>query len=263
MKVPRHSARTLLAVAAACIAVATAGCGDATSQAADSVPFGGPLAADLPLAKAYDDAARALAESTDNPILKWEYRIWCQTGYRTTREGGTGQPIDQPVNPDVDLVSPTGFVDTALDKPMPEGGVRFMDNAWYFGTRVTGMVVVRNPDGSLLMFDALTNARDMQAQTLDQMRAAHLVRRASRTSSSGTSTPTTMAVSTSCAATMRRTPKSSPRRRPPPRLPVPGRARRRGPTPERLQSRPLPRRRPCSTFLTASTSRSPRSTAFP
>lgn len=174
MKVPRHSARTLLAVAAACIAVATAGCGDATSQAADSVHFGGPLAADLPLAKAYDDAARALAESTDNPILKWEYRIWCQTGYRTTREGGTGQPIDQPVNSDVDLVSPTGFVDTALDKPMPEGGVRFMDNAWYFGTRVTGMVVVRNPDGSLLMFDALTNARDMQAKTLDQMRAAGL-----------------------------------------------------------------------------------------
>jgi len=57
---------------------------------------------------------------------------------------------------------------------MPAGGAKFMDNAWYFGTDVTGMVVVRLPDGGLVMFDALTTPADMQAQTLDQMKTIGL-----------------------------------------------------------------------------------------
>lgn len=169
-----YKTRLFQIAAAICLPTVIAACSDAGSQTTDAVPFGGPLAADLPLAKAYDDAAKAMAESTDNPILKWEYRIWCQTGYRTTREAGTGQPIDLPLNADVDLVSPNGFVHTNLDKPMPAGGVQFMDNAWYFGTNLTGMVVVRLSDGSLVMFDALTNANDMKTQTIDQMKVAGL-----------------------------------------------------------------------------------------
>lgn len=139
-----------------------------------SVPFGGPLAADLPLAKAYDNAAKTMAETTDNPILKWEYRVWCQTGYRTTREGGTGQPIDLPTDATVDLVSPTGFLHTELSKPMPAGGVQFMDNAWYFGTDLTGLVVVRTQEGNLLMFDALTTSIDMQTQAINEMKSIGL-----------------------------------------------------------------------------------------
>lgn len=36
------------------------------------------------------------------------------------------------------------------------------------------MIVVRTPDGSLVMFDALTNANDMRTQTIDQMKVAGL-----------------------------------------------------------------------------------------
>lgn len=152
---------------------AAVGVGNAQAQA-NVVPYGGPLAADMPLAKAYDEAAKAMAATTDNPILKWEYRVWCQTGYRTKAEGGTGQPVDLPLDPTKDLVSPTGFLHTDLSRVMPAGGVQFMDNAWYFGTDLTGMVVVRTPDGNLVMFDALTTAGDMQTQTIDQMKAIGL-----------------------------------------------------------------------------------------
>lgn len=183
----RNKTATLQAAAVclACVLVAACGggsggggrsfgVGEAQAQSTPTTPFGGPLAADLPLAKAYDEAAKAMAATTDNPILKWEYRIWCQTGYRTVGEAGTGQPIDAPADPTVDLVSPMGFVDTNLATAMPPGGVQFMDNAWYFGTDLTGMVVVRTPDGNLLMFDALTNANDMKTQTVDQMKSVGL-----------------------------------------------------------------------------------------
>ncbi|MGP4006917.1 hypothetical protein [Streptomyces sp. 4N124] len=36
----------------------------------EEIPWGGPLAPDKPLAKAYDDAARALAEADDNPVIR-------------------------------------------------------------------------------------------------------------------------------------------------------------------------------------------------
>ncbi|HUD92938.1 MBL fold metallo-hydrolase [Sphingobium sp.] len=136
-------------------------------------PFGGPIKPDRPLAQAYDKAARALADVDDNPVIHWAYRVWCETGYRTTREAGPGQIIDRPRDLATDLISPKGFLDPADGRPMPAGGVRFMDNAWYFGTDVTGMVVVRTPDG-LVMFDSLTTPDDMQGQLLDQMAKAGL-----------------------------------------------------------------------------------------
>ncbi|MGW0199220.1 MBL fold metallo-hydrolase [Nonomuraea sp. NPDC003201] len=145
----------------------------AAAQVSLDVPWGGPLAPDLPLAKAYDTAARALAEVDDNPVIRWQYRVWCQTGYRSPRDAGTGQPVDRPVDPAKDLVSPTGFLYSEYSRPMPAGGVQFMDNAWYFGTDHTGLVIVRTPDG-LIMLDALTTPQDMQSQFLDQAAAAGL-----------------------------------------------------------------------------------------
>ena len=106
-------------------------------------PAAGPLAADKPLAKAYDDAARAYSVSTDNPILKWQYRVWCQTGYRSPGDAGTGQVVDLPEDPTKDYLSPTGFNHAAsLGKSVMTGGAKFMDNAWYFGTDYTGAVIV-------------------------------------------------------------------------------------------------------------------------
>ncbi|MGO4421903.1 MBL fold metallo-hydrolase, partial [Streptomyces sp. MCAF7] len=145
----------------------------AAAQPAADVPWGGPLAPDKPLAKAYVDAAKALAGVDDNPVIQWQYRVWCETGYRTLREAGTGQPIDKPADPAADFVSPKGFLYTDYAQPMPTGGVRFLDNAWYFGTDLTGLVLVRTPDG-LVMFDALTTPQDMRTQFLDQAAAAGL-----------------------------------------------------------------------------------------
>lgn len=144
----------------------------AAAQAADA-PWGGPLAPDKPLAKAYADAARALAEVDDNPVIRWQYRVWCQTGYRSPSSAGTGQPVDQLVDPAVDFVSPKGFLYRDYVRPMPAGGVRFLDNAWYFGTDFTGLVIVRTPDG-LIMLDALTTPDDMRTQFLNQAAAAGL-----------------------------------------------------------------------------------------
>lgn len=149
---------------------------------ADRSDWGGPLAPDMPFAKAYDDAAAALAAADDNPMIRWQYRVWCQTGYRTVGEAGTGQPIDTPApDPRRDLITPLGFVDQASAKDMPEGGVRFMDNAWYFGDDVTGLVVVRTPADSLLVFDTVVAPRstrgpfpDIRAAFLDQASVAGL-----------------------------------------------------------------------------------------
>jgi glyoxylase-like metal-dependent hydrolase (beta-lactamase superfamily II) len=141
--------------------------------AAEEVPWGGPLAPDQPLAKAYDDAARALADVDDNPMIRWQYRVWCQTGYRSPGSAGTGQPVDQLVDPATDFVSPKGFLYRDHVRPMPAGGVQFLDNAWYFGTDFTGLVLVRTPDG-LIMLDALTTPDDMRTQFLDQAAAAGL-----------------------------------------------------------------------------------------
>lgn len=158
-----------------------AGSGTAAAQTAAEVPqgtaaevpWGGPLAPDKPLAKAYDDAARALAGVDDNPMIRWQYRLWCRTGYRSPSSAGTGQPVDELVDPAVDLVSPKGFLFKEYVRPMPTGGVRFLDNAWYFGTDHTGLVIVRTPDG-LIMLDALTTPDDMRTQFLDQAAAAGL-----------------------------------------------------------------------------------------
>jgi metallo-beta-lactamase class B len=141
---------------------------------APTVPEGGPVAPDKPLAKAYNDAAKALAVGTDNPILAWTYRVWCETGYRTAPKTGVNG-IDALVDPSVDLVTPRGFTaQSESSTPYPAGGVRFLDNAWVFGTDGTAMVVVRTPSGNFILFDALNSVADMQSQVIDQMRFAGL-----------------------------------------------------------------------------------------
>ncbi|MFJ7998157.1 MBL fold metallo-hydrolase [Streptomyces sp. NPDC096310] len=145
----------------------------AAPTTAEDAPWGGPLAPDKPLAKAYDDAARALAEVDDNPVIRWQYRVWCRTGYRSPGNAGTGQPVDQLTDPATDFVSPKGFLYKNYVRPMPAGGVQFLDNAWYFGTDFIGLVIVRTPDG-LIMLDALTTPEDMRTQFLDQAAAAGL-----------------------------------------------------------------------------------------
>ncbi|MFD5753595.1 MBL fold metallo-hydrolase [Streptomyces sp. NPDC127033] len=145
----------------------------AAEPTVEDIPWGGPLAPDRPLAKAYDDAARALSEVDDNPVIRWQYRVWCQTGYRSPGNAGTGQPVDQLPDPATDFVSSKGFLYKDHVRPMPAGGVQFLDNAWYFGTDFIGLVIVRTPDG-LVMLDALTTPDDMRTQFLDQAAAAGL-----------------------------------------------------------------------------------------
>ncbi|MGP4006916.1 MBL fold metallo-hydrolase [Streptomyces sp. 4N124] len=99
--------------------------------------------------------------------------MWCQTGYRSPSNTGTGQPVDQLTDPATDFVSPKGFLHRDHVRPMPAGGVQFLDNAWYFGTDFTGLVIVRTPDG-LIILDALTTPQDMHTQFLDQAAAAGL-----------------------------------------------------------------------------------------
>ncbi|WP_416981012.1 MBL fold metallo-hydrolase [Streptomyces sp. T028] len=161
-----------LLVGAADARATECGC-TAVAQTAADVPWGGPLAPDKPLAKAYADGAKALAEVDDNPMIRWQYRVWCETGYRSPGNAGTGQPVDRPVDPTKDFVSPMGFLYRDYVRPMPAGGVQFLDNAWYFGTDFTGLVIVRTPDG-LVMLDALTTPDDMRTQFLDQAAAAGL-----------------------------------------------------------------------------------------
>jgi hypothetical protein len=166
----RFAARTL---ATASVAVLAACGGGGAGEPVK--PDAGPLAADQPLAKAYDSAAKAFSDSTDNPVLKWHYRVWCQTGYRSPGDAGSAQVVDRPSDPREDHVSPNGFNHSReLGQNVFTGGSRFLENAWYFGTEYTGMVVVKLPDGSLVMLDALTTPADMQKQVLDQMPAAGL-----------------------------------------------------------------------------------------
>jgi glyoxylase-like metal-dependent hydrolase (beta-lactamase superfamily II) len=164
----------LTALVAAAILAGCGGGDDSVPSAAPAVPEGGPLAADTPQAKAYNDAGAAFAAGSANPIHQWAYRVWCQTGYRTAPKTGV-DGIDALVDPSVDLVTPKGFTSQAESAtPMPAGGVRFLDNAWYFGTDGTGMVLVQTATGNLLMFDALTSAADMDSQVLAQMRTLGL-----------------------------------------------------------------------------------------
>ena len=137
-------------------------------------PIRGPWKPDLPLAKAYDASAKALAMADANPLIRWEYRVWCETGYRHPGEEGTGQVVDKPADLSRDLISPKGFFHfDKAETPMPPGGVRFLENAWYFGVDGLGVVVVRTPDG-LLLFDAMTSAEEFQRYVLDEMPVAGL-----------------------------------------------------------------------------------------
>jgi len=143
-------------------------------QPAEVRPIRGPWKPDLPLAKAYDGAARALAMADDNPLIRWEYRVWCETGYRHPGEEGTGQVVDQLPDPTRDLISPRGFFYSSLARrEMPPGGVRFLDNAWLFGADGLGMVAVRSPDG-LLVFDTMTSPEEFEQYVLKEMPAAGL-----------------------------------------------------------------------------------------
>ncbi|TNE67936.1 MAG: MBL fold metallo-hydrolase [Alphaproteobacteria bacterium] len=136
-------------------------------------PFRGPLAPDLPLAGGYDGAAKALAQVDDNPIIAWEYRIWCETGYRSPEDAGTGQKVDDAADLRRDYMSPKGFFHSeTANRLMPEDGVPFLENAWYFGADGLGVVVVRRPEG-LLIFDTMGN-RDHFKLVLSQMKAAGL-----------------------------------------------------------------------------------------
>ena len=141
--------------------------------AEDEKPWVGPLYPDTPIAQAHNDAARALAMADGNPIIRWTYRVWCETGYHKIQDVGTNQYADPLPDPSRDLVSPKGFYYRGHVDPMPEGGVQFLDNAWYFGTDSLGAVVVKT-DAGLLLFDAFTTPEDTQTQLLDQMPAAGL-----------------------------------------------------------------------------------------
>ena len=93
----------------------------------DPKPFRGPLKPDMPLAKGYNDAAKALAMADDNPLFRWEYRVWCETGYRSLEDAGTGQEIDRPLDMTRDHISPKGFHPTGTpegSRPMPAGARR-------------------------------------------------------------------------------------------------------------------------------------------
>ena len=79
------------------------------AQPADPRPIRGPWKPDLPLAKAYDTAARALAMADDNPLIRWEYRVWCETGYRHPGEEGRGPVGDQRPHPTPARIEPPRF----------------------------------------------------------------------------------------------------------------------------------------------------------
>jgi glyoxylase-like metal-dependent hydrolase (beta-lactamase superfamily II) len=142
-------------------------------QAQGDRPHGGPLAPDSPIARGYNDAAKAFAAVDDNPIISWAYRVWCVTGYRTTGEAGTGQAVDELADPATDLMTPKGFLLQSSAKPMPAGGIQFMDNAWYFGNDITGSIVVKAPEG-LLVFDTLSNPEQFETQVVAEMTKAGL-----------------------------------------------------------------------------------------
>jgi glyoxylase-like metal-dependent hydrolase (beta-lactamase superfamily II) len=145
------------------------------SNVGDSTrPFRGPISPDLPLARGYNEAARALSLVDDNPLIRWEYRVWCETGYRSPRDAGAGQEVDALIDPARDLVSPQGFFHSDLARtPMPAGGARFLENAWYFGADGLGVIVVRTPDG-LVIVDTMTTPEEFEQVVLNEMPAAGL-----------------------------------------------------------------------------------------
>lgn len=172
------------------IAIAVAGCVAACASTPDPTQnatpspqanngdaahsFRGPLLPDRPLARAYNDAARALSQADDNPLIRWEYRVWCETGYRSPGDAGPGQEVDGLLDPARDLVSPRGFFHSNLARtPMPSGGARFLDNAWYFGADGLGVIVVRTPDG-LVIVDTMTTPEEFEQVVLNEMPAAEL-----------------------------------------------------------------------------------------
>jgi len=137
-------------------------------------PFAGPLRPDLPLARGYNDSAHAMSLVDDNPLIRWEYRVWCETGYRSPDDAGTNQAIDLPVDIARDYVSPRGFFHSEnAARLMPAGGVQFLDNAWYFGADGLGVIVVRSP-GGLLVFDTMRTPEDFERVVLSEMPAAGL-----------------------------------------------------------------------------------------
>ncbi|HYD89260.1 MAG TPA: MBL fold metallo-hydrolase [Vitreimonas sp.] len=174
------SSRAIALVISGCLLAACAGATPqdaalAFSHTADPArPFRGPIRPDLPLARGYNDAARALAYADDNPLIRWAYRVWCETGYRSPEDAGAGQEVDELIDPAQDLVSPQGFFHSRFARtPMPSGGARFLDNAWYFGADGLGVIVVRTPDG-LLMVDTMTTPEEFEQVVLSEMPAAGL-----------------------------------------------------------------------------------------
>lgn len=138
-------------------------------------PWVGALYPDSPAAASHAAAAKALAQASDNPIVHWQNRVWCETGYHNVNNLGTGQVADPLPDATRDLISPNGFYYRGYNDLISEsGGVKFADNAWYFGTLNLGAVIVETEAGDLLLFDAFTNPKDTQAQLLDQMPAAGL-----------------------------------------------------------------------------------------
>lgn len=169
----------ITAIAASCLAVACATAQGQMTQGGsaqineEAKPWRGPLKPDLPLSKGYNDAAKALATVDENPLIAWEYRVWCETGYHHIDDAGTGQEVDVPIDIERDYVSPKGFSHNyKADRLMPEGGAQFLDNAWYFGADGLGVVVVRSDD-DLLLFDTMTNPSQFKL-ILSQMKEAGL-----------------------------------------------------------------------------------------
>jgi glyoxylase-like metal-dependent hydrolase (beta-lactamase superfamily II) len=163
---------TLVALLAAAVALSSTPSGAQPTPPAN--PIRGPWKPDLPLARAYDASARALAMADDNPLIRWEYRVWCETGYRHPGEEGPGQAVDKLPDPLRDLITPKGFFYSELARrDMPPGGVRFLDNAWFFGADGLGAVIVRSPDG-LLVFDTMTSPEEFERYVLREMPAAGL-----------------------------------------------------------------------------------------
>src|SRR5262245_27776417 len=101
-----RTAAALLAAAATTLAMPAVA---QPAAAPEPRPIRGPWKPDLPLARAYDASARALAMADDNPLIRWEYRVWCETGYRHPGEEGTGQVVDKLADPLRDLITPKGF----------------------------------------------------------------------------------------------------------------------------------------------------------
>jgi glyoxylase-like metal-dependent hydrolase (beta-lactamase superfamily II) len=161
-------------IAASSMILVAAGNGKEMEPIAEEKPFRGPMKPDLPLAKAYDEVARVLAMADDNPLMRWEYRVWCETGYRDFEEAGTGQTVDKPADLNRDYISPKGFSYNHLArKLMPSGGVRFLENAWYFGADGLGVVVVKTPEG-LLVFDTMGRPEEFELVTLKEIPTAGL-----------------------------------------------------------------------------------------